>query len=91
MVSPGRTTLSELGRRAGTASRQTGRQSFLEVVNLTHGISAASWVPASLFNRIGCESSTDVEVAAGGARRSWPPTLPHGPSYSPRRLGQPEP
>jgi hypothetical protein len=35
MVSPGRTTLSELGRRAGTPSRQTGRQSFSEVVRNT--------------------------------------------------------
>jgi hypothetical protein len=62
MVSPGRTTPSELGRRAGTPSRQTGRQSFSEVVNLTHGMSAASWVPASLVNRIGCDSNTDWDV-----------------------------
>jgi hypothetical protein len=67
IVSPGRTTLSELGRRAGTASRQTGLQSFSAVVNLTHGISAASWVPASLVSRIGCDSSTGLEVVSGAA------------------------
>jgi hypothetical protein len=92
MVSPGRTTLSAPGRRAGAAPRQTGGQSFPEVVNLTHGISAASWVPASLVNRIGCDSNADVEVAdllADGALVLPDPAPP--PESQPGEPAQPQP